>query len=566
MFSGATHLGRWREGETLYSLCARHHHISGNPTASATSAQLFGTRRASAHDLPNYLDAFVSNTAGSFGAAEDIAIERTILPFYLRFLTSENRKNVLAAVRAGGCGALKARLGLLASRFGAAHPLKICRSCDHERPDLERGGHWRLDDQWPGLWSCLRCSTLLQWTTERINGGNRFGWLLPRDCAFLPASNDKLDDASLHLVSSFSSLLGAFAKAPPSFGVEAVPLLQTYRRRLFAMGLADESGRLAVRDVCSLLMPTTRALKALHEFATLPDGIEETQSQFIRLLRGTLRPAHPLRHLILIHALFGDWKTFLSSYTQAADGRAMPSPASAASSVAPPDIDPRQHVLLASVCAGTSVSAASRQVGIAVQTGIAWAASAGLRTPTRPSLLTEKKRRRAITALLNGSEKARVAQLIRMSNSTINMLLKSEPGLGEQWRGAVLERRRSRARSAWSSTASRLDAPSAKQLRDMQPAVFAWLYRNDRAWLESFNSQLKCAPRSPRARVNWDERDRQLAQSVCVARDQLSGARPARAIRLAAICDQVPGLKARLSQLDQLPLTRKALGRRQRSF
>lgn len=561
MLLSATHLKRWHDGETLYSLCARHHHIAGNRTAATTSQQLFGTPRATTHDFPGHLREFVERIGPTFGSAEQIALTRTILPFYLHLRPLQARRDALAALSFGGCGPLKASLGLLASRFGAAHPLKTCLRCRAEAGDSAIGEIWRLEHQWPGVWICFRCGAPLHWTTERVFGGNRFAWLRPADCHFREGVNGNASGDDLETMRSFAHSVMAYASNDPDAELDLSRFPGIYRARLNEMGLMTSAGRIDIRGFTEHVVKTTTSLAAADELATLPTAEEQVEAQFLRLVRGTSRPAHALRHLTLIQSLFGGWNAWQVAYASTPDLR----PPDEEQKPPRPSVDPRRANFLRLLSEGQSVSSAARAIGVAVATGIAWATQAGIKVKRRPQLLMPERRAAAITLLLAGDSIDSAAKAAGTSISTINMLLKSEIGLRRAWHGAMFERTQREYRKAWTDTASRLPNPSRKQLRNLQPAVFMWLYRNDRAWLESFNSALSSAPRMHIGRVDWDQRDQDFAHAVQVAREALSNESQGKAIRMADLCDHVPGLKARLSQLDRLPLTRKALGRRRRT-
>ncbi len=564
MFRSVTHLNGWQEGETLYSLCARHHHIAGNSISAVTSRQLFGSAQAAAHDFPHHLDQLVTRLGPTFGTVEEIASRRTILPFYLNGRSEQARRDALAAVTFGGCGSLKGSLGLLASRFGASHPLKACLHCRHEAVRSIEADIWRIEHQWPGVWTCWRCGSALHWTTERVHGGNRFAWLLPADCQFRQGVSAQVSETDLEIIRSFTATILAYVQRGFGTGIDPDRFRRTYRQRLFAMNMMTSSGRIDVAAFASHVVKSTQALARISVLAALPTSGRDVEIQFMRLVRNTFRPAHMLRHLTLIHALFGDWDGWLAAYrdgsdTPRGDRQEAPDP--------DPEVfagDPRRQQFSLLVSHGNSVSRAAHMTGIAVATGIAWAAQSGVRVRRRPSQLTPTRRAAAVEALQSGATKAGAAMAAEVSLSTINMLLKSEPGLRRAWHAVSFVQAQNENRQAWESTANALMTPHRKQMRNLQPAVFAWLYRNDRAWLEAFNAHLAFAVRPVRSRIDWDRRDRDFAHAIEVARAALSIEHPRRAIRIADLCDRVPGLKARLSQLHHLPLTRKALVQRRR--
>ena len=57
-------------------------------------------------------------------------------------------------------------------------------------------------------------------------------------------------------------------------------------------------------------------------------------------------------------------------------------------------------------------------------------------------------------------------------------------------------------------------AEAVKQVAE--PATYAWLYRNHRDWLSERTGNMAKAVRHPHCRVDWDTRDRELADLVRV--------------------------------------------------
>jgi len=92
-----------------------------------------------------------------------------------------------------------------------------------------------------------------------------------------------------------------------------------------------------------------------------------------------------------------------------------------------------------------------------------------------------------------------------------------------------------------------------------EPAVYAWLYRNDHNWLKTQTLAMERVVRGPQARVDWDQRDRQLSDQVKRVALELHEAEPKLRIKLFQIYQRLPELKAKLFKLDRLPLTRSEL-------
>jgi len=222
-------------------------------------------------------------------------------------------------------------------------------------------------------------------------------------------------------------------------------------------------------------------------------------------------------------------------------------------------VDERKHRLAGLLESGLSVSRASSEIGVDTNTGMAWAASLGIANPRRPKLLVPEVRKTLIRLLTCGVAKDRAAAAGNVSVQTITNLLRTEVGLHEAWKIAQFEGARRRCRRRWLRYITVNPHSGVKAARLAEPAVYAWLYRNDRDWLKAQTSAMERVARSPHARVDWDQRDRQLSEQVRRVALELHEAEPDRRIKLFQIYQRLPELKAKLFKMDRLPLTRSAL-------
>lgn len=553
-------VSEWLPDEILFSLCARHHWVSGNRRVDETCRQLFGhSRQGCSHDFPARVDYFVARTQGMFGSAEDIVLDHSLLAFYLAFRSRVDATNAVAAVCAGGLGSIKARLGILASRFGAAHPLKACRQC-MKLDKAELGvSHWRRDHQWPGACTCDLHQCALDVGLAKVNASGRFGWFMPADVQFVPLVPIGVElPCLLHRLTQCAVGVGRLERG---FHFDPELLNATLLHRMHDMDLVRPGGSLRVDGLGRLLSAQLRGLSRIRGFeAVVDEDPVQLASQYSRLLRGPRGTPHPLRRLLLIAPIFESWTEFLNAYHLAHELHQPDPPATRRASVASKDPDPRKLRVIQAMARGQTAHAAACEMGVAMATAMAWAASADIKVKRRPKRLTDQLRRVAISRLRRGTDKAVVAEAVSASVQTITLLLRTEPGLQTAWHQARLQRRHAAARTAWSRTAKRLGNPMPSQLRHMQPAVFAWLYRNDRAWLDEFARTLEAAPRTNHAAIRWDERDASLSNAVRNAALEVSARSSAHSrVRLAQLCDAIPELKGRLSKLDRLPLTRQAI-------
>ncbi len=555
-------IDKWLPGETLYSLGCRHHILAGNSKAGDTCLQLFGHRRiGAAHDLPGRVNHFVRRTKGQFGTAESSIREHTILPYYFPFRSAEDESNAIAAMSGDSIGSLKAKLGILATRFGAAHPLKMCPICLKQDQDMHHLGYWHVEHQLPGVWLCPWHGIKLWIAQVKWMGVDRFGWHLPSDTQFTPCIEQ------LHGLQPDHDVLKRLAASsvglwslPSEFHFSAEKLSYIFSNAMKEHGLSSNSGRIQLNTFSSAITEVTHTLVGIQELSSLPNSTKQAESQFTRIANGPISSPHPLKYQILILALFGTWESFMEKYV--ANDKYIPKNLTLVTEyTSPTHAEKREQFLSELIKTEAPMNSLAQQFNISVSTAMAWAASAGISSRRRPKILTHDIRKKLIRVLRRGIDKKSAAESFGVSIQTITTTLRTEIGLHEQWSQARFKRAQIEARTAWTKTARNHPNPTSKNVRLMQPAVFAWLYRNDRAWLEQFSLQLNKEPKNNHTNIDWDQRDIKLAQTIKSVTLDWYSSQPNTHLTNARLCQLVPGLKSRLSKLDRLPLTRAALRR-----
>ncbi|MEO8119922.1 MAG: TnsD family Tn7-like transposition protein [Rhodoferax sp.] len=565
LFGKATFLA-WLPGETLFSLISRHHCFWGHPLASRTCEQFFGhSRSGSQHDLPSRLVHFVACTDGCFGGVEEIAKNHTLLAYYAAFVSPEELKSVIACMAGESVAHLKLRLGILTSRFRANHPLKCCDACIEEDRSTFGWPYWHVEHQYPGMWICQNHGLQLMESNLKATGVERFQWHLPAVEHFREWPTEKqraLLDAHTALQSLSRQVVDLTAAASDR-GIDTSRLHEVYRAELVRREWVTQGGSFRMPVIAASFLDHVKHLRAVPELEALPTTADEAAIQLGRLLRPPRSGTHPLRHMVLINWLFGSAEAFWQAQASALNPPITLPTAVFSSDPNSEDSnkDPRRDQLIGLLTVQTqSARMAARAIGIDVGTTMSWAAQAGLPVSRRPKKLAGELRRRTIAELQNGIDKATVAANAQVSVVTITKLLLSEVGLHAAWRQAREHRARTTAREVWGQLLQTHRGVGAKFLRALEPAVYARLYRNDRAWLDSHKPDQQSLPaRTGGLHVLWDERDQTLSAEIIQAVQALRKGAGARQIKLWQIYQAVPTLKAKIAALDRLPLTRRAI-------
>lgn len=550
----------WLPDETFFSLVSRHHQLWGHVTAAQTCQLMFGSARAGVHhDLPNSLGAFAQRTNALLGEVDSIARERTLLNFYAAFTPPDETANAVACMSGASVAHLKLRLGILTSRFRANHPLKACPQC-MEQDFRETGwAYWHLKHQFPGVWMCTTHQQPLLQSALKTNGVERFQWLLPRLSDLHSASTKSPEAASCSVLLSLAELIEHLVQSRAFKPLMLRDLHEVYREEFRARGWIAGAASLRIGQIATAFLNYCEPLRYVPEFASLAQDEEGMATQLGRLLRPSRSGTHPLRHLLLIHWLFGTAQRF----ELAMKSKGAHTQSSVPNTELPgfPVNDPRMgylHRLIQEE--GQSVRKAASLVGIDPQTALMWAAKAGIAISRRPQKLSTDVRAKAIRELRKGADKGQVASRAGVSIETITRLLLSDAKLHADWSQARSEKARTRARNLWLELLQSSGSLGVKWMRTMDPRTYAWLYRNDRAWLDAHKPD--SLPESQRSRppsVDWVARDEQLCILVREAALRLMEEQGVSRIHLWQLCQQVPDLRAKQAQLPRLPRTLEAI-------
>jgi hypothetical protein len=557
----------WMPGETLFGLCSRYHRVAGHRLASLTCQCLFGHPRIGlSHDLPGRLDAFVDRTAGALGDAETILREHSVLAYYLPFVQPLRAQRVISLLRLQGPGSLKSQYGWLATRLGASHPLRACPKCMAEDLRLHGIATWRLVHQLPGVWVCPTHACALLVAPVKANGVERFLWHLP-DSAGLrasPIAADVIGSTIADQVGLIADAAASILAAPRSFHMDADRFARLCTRSLIDRDLASGSGRWRVRDIGESFSTHLGAFARLPEGGALNVGPGAATGALRRLLDGK-RTAHPLRYVIVALWLFGTWREFMRAYKASGSVEIDDHVGRAGAVHDQGTAQDRRHPLERSFLSlitegGVSITRAASQLGIDTQTGILWSGRAGINVNRRPKKVNTHVRNNIVSALKRGSAKQAVARQHGVSVETITRILLADPRLHQRWQEQCLTQRRVRARTRWQRAIQHHPGAGIKEIRQLEPAAYTWLYRNDHDWLNAQNMALCRKVHGNHAKVNWASRDQGFSEAAAVAREELARTLPSRGQpKRSQIVRLVPGLRQKIRKLERLPLTRKTL-------
>jgi len=549
--------------ETLFSWCSRYHRLTANGLDATTCIQLFGHPRiGSGHDFPARIDVLLEKSNGVLGTAEQIIRDRTLLPFYLPFKQPYLAQQAVAAMRGNGIGHLKYQLGLLTGGLGAAHPLKACPSC--MQYDLDKFGwsYWHRSHQLPGAWWCLKHKVPLQVSHLRLEQLARFSWVLPMPAQCAPVACVEQMATTTSKQKKWLLELAKLSCATINYEIahfsEPIRIAGAIRHRMQDMGMTHTSGRIRWQTVEPWLSQLATRLACVPEMSQQADKAL-LRGQLAQLLSvGAL--CHPLKYLMWIATWFDGLEDFRKEYEYIASDMDESSAAREAAT-RKPVIGPnpeQSRILMTAIQGKISLTAAAKQSGVSYATIASWASRESFAPPRRPKKLDTEIWNRAVGMLRDGAEKMEISRICQLSVVTVTRILRTVPGLQEHWHQVRHEQRRAEARGAWKNVANLHTYLGLKALRRLEPAAYAWLYRNDRSWLTTSLENVPKTPAANHAQSRMLKTDTRMADAL--RRIALSRHEATLPFSLQEFKRSMPALAKAIRNPERWPLTIKALG------
>jgi hypothetical protein len=566
--------------ELFYSLCARYCDRMHYPSKRSATRELFGTGNVIASvGLPSHIDDFVAALPQEHRFTADNLIDsHTLLPFYAPFLLPERLHRLRQDMHGRNGPAIFMRIGLMAGRVSPPEWLRLCPLCVEEDQKEFGESYWHRVHQISGVEVCPIHQVYLYHSSVRARNVQTRYEFVSAECSIrplhLPSPTEPPHTNLLNIARDARWLLDqqGLSQSPQALNAG-------YCERLAALGLATYRGRVDKGALSARFTDyySSSFLRLLQ--CELDEHIND--NWLLRLVRTPRNAQHPLHHLLLIYFLGLTAETFFGlSAERKPFGEGPWSCLNPACNEYRQDkIDDCQIIYSQHIGGrpiGTFACACGftyRRVGPDVSTGDSFklsnVASFGYLWEARLQLLWEDEtvslrgmaRQLGVDPLtikrhanriglafprpVRTSRSLKATQQLHAHNSTHGT---PEPSTIDKYR------------ASWA--AAMRDNPDAgtQALRGKIPGIYTWLYRNDRAWLKEYTPPSKRKPRQRPARVNWEERDAQLAKCVreSAIRLRKKDGKPVR-ITSAAIGRDIGQLALIQQHLDKLPLTAAAL-------
>jgi hypothetical protein len=533
--------------ELLYSVVARLGCHSGNLSPKLLLDDVFSNRNVRAGVfLQTNIGRMATNIPSTCGlTAQRLARETTLIPYITAYQPQEVRDWALAALTGddGDAEALHIRLGLVASNVRLPSALRYCPTCRAEM--LARHGelYWRRDHQLPGVLLCPTHGSPL--------ADSHVILARARQHEFIAADEDNCPPEPI----------------PPSWAaqVEAVKLLQNIAKCSAALlttpppacrlAVWGKEYRLALRsrgfDRGNAHIDQPALLDAfLTRFGPILEILPNAKPDYwlesiTRKHRKSFAPFHHILIRLLIESLplteakspFGPGPWLCRNPLAEHRGQSVV-------------VDCIQH------------KDGGKTIGV-FHCSCGYAFSTAPEPGSRAKILNlgPQFNARLRELVTTGNNLRRTAKVLHVDPNTVLRYV-TLLGLQTPWKARPTHAKlpsidREAMRVAW--TDGRTAAPdlTRHQLRSTIPAVYAWLYRNDRDWL-NVQSPVAISPIVNKPRFDWSAVDAKTAETLQEEAAQLRSQTPPQQITrkaLERILGQDGWLEKRLHKLPRCVTT-----------
>lgn len=543
------------EDELLYSILARYHIRSGNISPKATMKELFGLNTVtSVVDLPSNIDSLIENMpVGAKYTAEELIFNHTLYPFYSAFLPPERAELVLNSMKEHRGGDIYTRAGIMASSISSKQYLQFCPECLKE--DREKYGefYWHRVHQIPGVMVCPKHKVLLLDSKVLVHSQNKHEYIPANeencrgDESTIPdvdkevgvvtllkyMNNGVINKTVLKDLDNLLEELWILSKDAECLLNQRFPtkpmdwFYQQYITKLMGCGMANINGNVRQKELIDDFVSYYDD-EFLDIVQSTVNGDNESNWLFM-IIRKHRKTFHPIRHLLIIRYLgltLGE--VFYKELEYKPFGES-PWPCLNAGA----DHYLQQVVKDLKVTYGADVKS---PIGtFTCSCGFVYARRGPdtddddrykIGRIKRFGQVWENKLKELVDKRLNLNETAR---RLNVDANTVKKYAK-KLGLKVYWEsrtenieGGAFDNHivnkeeytvnPANHREEWTRLMKQFPEKSKTELRRINKALYTWLYRNDRDWLNE-NSPGAVAKPTINNRIDWNERDEEILRLV----------------------------------------------------
>lgn len=542
--------------ELLYSTFARYHSYSGNENFKKTMRDLFGRNTVcSVTDLPCYLDLLSRLIPGKAISKEKLLQEHTLMPYYSHFIPHERLEDILFEMYFNNGGSIHMKVGLTANGVKFPRNLRYCTFCAKDDQNEYGLAYWHRSHQLPGVIVCYKHKIQLRESNVPYTQRRNKHELIPLDSIIKNISTKEVfveNQLSLFIAKNSHHLLNIKSDRP----VRLDNIRYSYLHELQKLNMISAKGRIKFNS----LIPSFNNYYGYDLLSVMGSKVEgdKHETWLHKALRSSGEVIHPLRH-ILLHGFFGmniastikESKFFISIYNPFGNGP-WPCLNKAASHFGEKVIP---------LCDITRCSDTGKPVGtFACNCGFVYSRRGPDNSEIDQMKIGRIKKfgnvwetkfrelREDVKLSLRES-----ARQLGVDPKTVKRKASLLVTVAQEYNNSkTLEKLRELKvkRNDWLSLKEEITSPQRK-------AVYSWLYKHDRNWLMQNSPKYKSSSCNNN-RVDWDQRDKEMAKKVAEITNQLKLIKHIR-ISKTEIGRRIGSLSLIEKKLEKLPKTQREI-------
>lgn len=546
--------------ELLYSGFARYHDHSGNISSKQTMKELFDNMSSVAVvDFPNNLAVFYKSIA-HFNPPNinDLVTNHTMYNYYTAFQSDEMKSRAFNYITNGGKpGAIHMFLGIAASTIKNWHYLRFCSSCVQQ--DRERYGeaYWHMSHQLPKVFYCHLHQELLHDSTIEFRNPHKHEFI----------SAEKADLSTPRLITVFSSKLEQQLK---KLSEESISLIrytentqiqdftQIYKYLMQVNGYANHFGKVHQQYF-------TQQFKKCYgeEFLTLVDCNfdEHSDTTWLRnIVRKHRKAFHPVQHLLLLQFLNVSFKE-LENYV----GKKYEPFGQAPYYCLNPAADHYKKRVISNVAITTCTDTRKPVGTFSCDCGFVYSRR-GPDVDMADALKVGRIKNfgpvwqaKLMQLVTSGLSPYRIAQILECDYATVKKYMsisKGEPSNHNEFLKDLCIQKE----ADWLKLIEKYPDFTITRLRELNRALYAWHYRNNREWLKE-NSPKMMGKVTSNNRVDWKKRDLEILHLVKKEIQKLYAVEKPIYVNKSRVAKEIGQLSSLEKQLDKLPKTKTYLSK-----
>ncbi len=556
--------------ELLYSALGRYHVRSGNNSPKITLKELYNDNNTIATvDLPSNIDALVNQLPLlSSYTADEFINNHTFYPFYSPFLPKKRAITIKNSMKANYGGNIHTRIGIVASSIPLLPFLRFCPDCLKEDEKQYGEAYWHRIHQTAGVLVCPHHGVSLHNSTVAFQRLNRHEYevITPQNCQ----QNTSIPYYSPQALKTFIQLAQDVAwlfkhpQSPQSIDYYR----QRYLNRMIERKLATASHRVHQKSlidqfICFYGRDVLEHLNCMIDY-------NDSSNWLSNIVRKNRKVFHPIRHLLMMRFLYGSVEAFFKNednYKPFGDGPWLCFNGA---------VDHYQQPVVTNLQISHCLDNKKPLGTFTCSCGMIYSRTPSDKTPKDNYRIGRvitygeiwEKRLQELVEVEKLGLRA-TARALKVDTRTIKRYV-DQLGLNASWQSSPPQPKpadtqptnnnnlQSEYRQQWLDLQKTYPDATKTTLRKQFPALYMWLYRNDKDWLNKHSPTLQ-RPVYTKNRVNWQERDKQIKLQVEEAVTQLVNFDVPQRITIGKI-GTMTGLKAMLEQkLDKLPLTQAYL-------